>query len=418
MINSCFNIPEYLCELDREVMALTADKFAEIDAITEHNQQKVLAAFIENGVGATSFGGSTGYGLDDRGRDLLDKVAAKVFGTEAALMRMNFVSGTHALTVALFGLLRPNDTMLCVTGRPYDTLLGVLGINGESDGSLRDFGVGYDEVELCEDGSVDLEGIKAKLSESTYKIVYIQRSRGYSLRPSLTVDEIARIVRTVKSVAPSTPVVVDNCYGEFTDKYEPSDLGADLIVGSMIKNVGGGIAPTGGYIAGKAKLVEQCAYRLTTPGTGGELGATLGHTRELMMGFFNAPHLTGEALKLAVYSAALFEKLGYEVSPRYDEKRADIVQALVLGEAEQLIAFCRGIQRGMPIDSFLRPDPSPMPGYDSEVIMAAGGFTLGATSELSADAPLREPYAVWMQGALNFYSAKIGVLIAAASMDK
>lgn len=418
MINNCFNIPERLRLLDEEVMKTVADEFAEIDRICEFNQQKMLAAFIECGVGASSFGGSTGYGLDDRGRDMLDRVAAKVFGTESALMRMNFVSGTHALTVALFGLLRPNDTMLCVTGRPYDTLLGVLGINGESSGSLREFGIGYDEVELLPDGTVNLAGIEEKLKAGTYKIVYIQRSRGYSLRPSLTVDEIGKIVRISKKIAPDTPVVVDNCYGEFTDKCEPSDIGADLIIGSLIKNVGGGIAPTGGYIAGKAELVEQCAYRMTAPGTGAELGATLGHTRELMMGFFNAPHLTGEALKLAVYAAALFEKLGYDVSPGYNQKRGDIVQTLVLGDAQRLIKFCRGIQRGMPIDSYLRPDPSPMPGYDSEIIMAAGGFTLGATGELSADAPLREPYAVWMQGALNFHSAKIGVLIAAASMGE
>ena len=418
MINNCFNIPERLRLLDEEVMKTVADEFAEIDRICEFNQQKMLAAFIECGVGASSFGGSTGYGLDDRGRDMLDRVAAKVFGTESALMRMNFVSGTHALTVALFGLLRPNDTMLCVTGRPYDTLLGVLGINGESSGSLREFGIGYDEVALLPDGTVNLAGIEEKLKAGTYKIVYIQRSRGYSLRPSLTVDEIGKIVRISKKIAPDTPVVVDNCYGEFTDKCEPSDIGADLIIGSLIKNVGGGIAPTGGYIAGKAELVEQCAYRMTAPGTGAELGATLGHTRELMMGFFNAPHLTGEALKLAVYAAALFEKLGYDVSPGYNQKRGDIVQALVLGDAQRLIKFCRGIQRGMPIDSYLRPDPSPMPGYDSEIIMAAGGFTLGATGELSADAPLREPYAVWMQGALNFHSAKIGVLIAAASMGE
>ncbi len=417
MINNCFNIPDKLRLLDEEVMALIADKFTEIDALTEFNQQKMLAAFIDEGVGATSFSGSTGYGLDDRGRDMLDRVAANVFGTEAALMRMNFVSGTHALTVALFGLLRPGDTMLCVTGRPYDTLLGVLGINGESSGSLREFGVGYDEVDLLGDGTVNFDGIVEKLNQNTYKIIYIQRSRGYSLRPSLTVEDIGNIVRIVKAIAPNTPVVVDNCYGEFTNRCEPTGVGADLIIGSLIKNVGGGIAPTGGYIAGKAALVEQCSYRMTSPGTGAELGATLGHTREMMMGFFNAPHLTGEALKLAVYAAALFERLGYDVSPRYNSSRGDIVQALVLGTPERLIDFCRGIQRGMPIDSFLRPDPSPMPGYDSEVIMAAGGFTLGATGELSADAPLREPYAVWMQGALNFHSAKIGVLIAAASMD-
>ncbi len=417
MINNRFNIPERLLRLDSEVMELVADKFAEIDSICEYNQHKMLAAFIENSVGSSSFSGSTGYGLDDRGRDMLDKVAASALGAEAALMRINFVSGTHALTVALFGLLRPNDVMLCVTGKPYDTLLGVLGINGQSSGSLREFGIGYDEVGLTDDGRVDIAGIENKLQKNSYKIIYIQRSRGYSLRPSLTVDDIEKIVCAVKRIAPNTPIVVDNCYGEFTDKREPTDVGADLIIGSMIKNVGGGIAPTGGYIAGRADLVEQCSYRMTSAGTGAELGATLGHTRELMMGFFNAPHLTGEALKLAVYASALLEKMGYEVSPRYTQPRGDIVQALLLGNAERLIDFCRGIQRGMPIDSYLRPDPSAMPGYDNEVIMAAGGFTLGATGELSADAPLREPYAVWLQGALNFHSAKIGVLMAAAEIS-
>ncbi len=418
MISDFFEIPKNLRALDADVMKQIAGRFAEIDEITDYNQQKVLHAFIKNGVSESNFAASTGYGLSDRGREVLDLVAADALGTEAALMRHNFVSGTHALTVALFGLLRPNDTMLCVTGRPYDTLLGVLGINGQSSGSLREFGINYDEVALKSDGTVDLDGITEKLTNNKYKIVYIQRSRGYSLRPSLTVDEIEKIIRVAKAAAPDTPVVVDNCYGEFTQTREPSDVGADLMIGSLIKNVGGGIAPTGGYIAGRADLVEQCSYRLTAPGAGGELGATLGHTREMMMGFFNAPHLTGEAVKSAVYAAALFEQLGYSVSPRFDDPRGDIVQTLILGTPEKLIEFCRAIQRGMPVDSFLRPDPSPMPGYDCDIIMASGGFTLGATGELSADAPLREPYAAWLQGALNFHSARIGVLMAAASMTE
>ncbi len=416
MRNPFFNISDRLVELDKEVMATVSERFKDIDEITEYNQAKMLNAFISNGVSESHFVGSTGYGYGDRGREVIDLVAATALGTESAIVRHNFVSGTHALTVALFGLLRPGDTMLCVTGRPYDTLLGVLGINGESSGSLKEFGVGYDEVPLLEDGTVDFDGIEQKLSSGTFKIVYIQRSRGYSLRPSLSVEDIERIVSISKRIAPKTPVVVDNCYGEFVQTREPSDVGADLMVGSLIKNVGGGIAPTGGYIAGKVDLVEQCSYRLTVPGAGSEIGATLGHSRELFMGLFSAPHLTGEAVKTAVYSACLLEKLGFDVSPHWQDKRADIIQTLTLGTPERLVDFCRGLQKGMPVDSFLRPDPSEMPGYDCDIIMACGSFTLGATSELSADAPLREPYAAWLQGGLNFHSAKIGVLLAVDSL--
>ena len=416
MIPSFFSIREELKTLDREVIAEVRPVFERIDAVTEENQLRVLAAFIKNGVSESHFAASTGYGYGDRGREVLDLVMADALGAEAALVRHNFVCGTHALSVALFGVLRPGDTMLCVTGRPYDTLLGVLGINGPSSGSLAEFGIRYEEVALREDGRVDRDAIAARLKEKAYKMVYIQRSRGYSLRPSLLVEEIGEIAALTHELAPDTIVMVDNCYGEFAQTKEPTMLGADLMAGSLIKNAGGGVAPTGGYIAGRADLVEMCSYRLTIPGAGGEVGATLGHNRELYMGLFHAPHVTGEAMKTAVYASRLLEKLGYAVTPAFDEMRGDIIQSVVLGSEEKLIAFCRGMQKGAPVDAFVRPDPWAMPGYDCDIIMAAGTFTLGASIELSADAPLREPYAAWMQGGLNFHSAHMGVLLAVDSM--
>ena len=411
-----FKINERLVALDREAMLAVKPRFDAIDEITEYNQLKVLSAFIQNGVSESHFGTSTGYGYGDKGREVLVLVFADAIGAEAALVRHNCVCGTHALTVALFGVLRPGDTMLCVTGRPYDTLLDVLGINGPSSGSLAEFGIKYDEVALTKEGKVDLSAVREKLEKNSYKMVYIQRSRGYNPRPSLLVEEIEAIATLSHQLAPDTVVMVDNCYGEFTQTKEPTEVGADLMAGSLIKNIGGGIAPTGGYIAGRKDLVEQCSYRLTVPGAGSEVGATLGHNRELFMGLFSAPHVTGEALKTAVYAACLLEKLGYAVSPTYQEPRGDIIQTVILGTEEKLIAFCRGMQKGAPVDSFVRPDPWAMPGYDCDIIMAAGTFTLGATSELSADAPLREPYAAWMQGGLNFHSAHMGVLLAVDSM--
>ncbi len=410
-----FNLPERLKELDKKAIELCETAFKRIADNTYYNQQKVLAAFINHNVSEAHFTPSTGYGYGDRGREVLEEVFAECVGAEDALIRHNFVSGTHTLTVGLFGLLRPGDTMLCVTGRPYDTLIGVLGIDERVDGSLADFGVGYDEVPLKNEAP-DLEAIKEKLKTKKYKMAYIQRSRGYSLRPSLTISDIEKIIKVVREVSPESIIFVDNCYGEFVEKCEPLAVGADIIAGSLIKNPGGGIAPTGGYIAGKHKYVEQCAYRLTAPGVGREVGCTLGHTRELFMGLFSAPHVVGEALKTAVYTAALFEMLGYEVTPEYNEYRADIIQAVKLRTEEGLIAFCQGMQSGAPIDSFVVPEPWEMPGYDSKVIMAAGAFTNGASIELSADAPLREPYAAWMQGGINFDSGRIGVLMAAKSM--
>ena len=415
-IMSFFEFSEKLLTLGEQAKIECENKFKEIDDIARYNQQKVLSAFIKNGVSESHLGVSTGYGYDDRGREVLEKVFADCMGAESSLIRHNFVSGTHTLTVALFGLLRPNDKMLCLTGRPYDTLIGVLGIDGHSDGSLTDFGIEYNQVELGADGYPDVDAIKNELSKNKYKLAYIQRSRGYSLRPSLSVSDIEKLCKAVKEVSPDTYIMVDNCYGEFVEKKEPLQVGADIIAGSLIKNPGGGIAPTGGYIAGRADLVEKCAYRLTAPGVGGEVGATLGHSRELYMGLFAAPHVVGEALKTAVFAAKLFEKIGYDVKPKAEDKRADIIQSILLQNSEALVAFCQGLQSGSPVDSFAVPYPAPMPGYDSDVIMAAGAFTLGASIELSADAPLREPYAVWLQGGLNFHSGEIGILSAAQSM--
>lgn len=391
--------------------------FSKINEITEYNQQKVLSAFIENMVSEADFGTSTGYAYGDRGREKLDKIYARVFGGEDALVRHSFTCGTHTLATALFGVLRPGDTMLCVTGTPYDTIHGVIGIGGKGkgQGNLADLGVSYAQVELTADGRPDLEAIAAAAEDIKPKMVYIQRSRGYLLRPSLSVAEIGEIVKAVKAKCDCV-VMVDNCYGEFVEKTEPLQVGADLMAGSLIKNAGGGIARTGGYIAGRKDLVELCSYRMTTPGLGREVGATLGENRNMFMGIFNAPHVVGEALKTAVFTAALFEDFGFAVTPGSAEDRHDIIQALCLETPERLIAFCEGMQSGAPVDSFLTPEPWDMPGYDNKVIMAVGSFIFGASIELSADAPLREPYAVWMQGGLNYHSAKTGVMLAAEKL--
>ncbi len=415
-MNPFFEIDEKIEEYSKNAMQKIKGVFEDIDDITQYNQLKVQKAFIDNSISESHFVSSTGYGYGDRGRETLDRVWAQVFGAEDALVRHNFTCGTHTLATALFGVLRPNDKMLCVTGTPYDTIHNVIGISGEGMGSLKDFGVSYDEIPL-KDGKPDLSAIANAVDESV-TMVYIQRSRGYDLRPSLTVEEIGEIVNVVKQKNQNTIVMVDNCYGEFTQKIEPTQVGADLIAGSLIKNAGGGIARTGGYIAGRSDLVEKCAYRLTTPGLGKEVGCTLDMNRELFMGLFFAPHIVGEALKSAVYISALFSDLGYDVTPKYNEKRGDIVQCLGLENEESLVAFCQGIQSGSPIDSFVLPEPWDMPGYDSKVVMAAGAFTLGSSIELSADAPIREPFYAWIQGGLNFHSAKICAMLAAQSMLK
>ena len=414
---SFFNLSDELQVLSEKALSKCQEKFSEIDKLTEYNQQKVLKAFINNGVSESHFSGSTGYGYGDRGREVLDELTAEIFGAEDAIIRHSFASGTHTLCVMLFGVLRPGDNVLCVTGEPYDTIHSVIGLSGDGMGSLKDFGVTFDIVDLLPDGTVDFESVKKSLSEKTYKAVYVQRSRGYTLRPTLNSDDIRNITATVKANSKAI-VMLDNCYGEFTEYEDPSSLGVDLFAGSLIKNPGGGIAKCGGYIAGKKELVELCSYRMTTPGVGREVGATLGNSRDIFMGLFNAPHVTGEALKVAVFTAALFEEMGYEVSPKSDERRADIIQSIKLGTPEKLIAFCQGLQSGSVVDSYVVPEPWAMPGYDSDVIMAAGAFTNGSSIELSADAPLREPYAVWLQGGLNFHSGKIGVLLGAERVLK
>lgn len=414
-MNDLFKIDKRILDASDKALKLCAKQFDSIDKITEYNQLKVQKAFIDNKISESHFCTSTGYGYGDRGRETLDLVWAQVFGAESALVRHNFTCGTHTLATALFGILRPGDKMLCVSGTPYDTIHNVIGIKGEGMGSLKDFGVLYDEVSL-KDERLDFEAIKNAVNDDT-TMVYIQRSRGYELRPSLSVDEIEKVVKISKEKNQDVIVMVDNCYGEFTEVKEPTQVGADLIAGSLIKNAGGGIAATGGYIAGRKDLVDKCAYRLTTPGLGAEVGATLGMNRELYMGLFYAPHTVGEALKSAVYIAALFEIFGYDVTPKYNETRHDIVQSLGLENPDSLVAFCQGIQSGSPVDSFLSPEPWDMPGYDSKVVMAAGAFTLGSSIELSADAPIREPYYAWIQGGLNFHSAKICALLAAQQME-
>ena len=395
-----------------QAMKLCEPQFAELDRLADLNGQRVLKAFIDNRISDIHMKGTNGYGYGDDGRDKLDAVFAQILGAEDALVRHNFVNGTHAITTALFGILRTGDTLLSLTGMPYDTIQGV--IFGDNIGSLKDFGVKYEQVDLLADGTPDFDGIAAKAAG--VKVAYIQRSRGYSLRPSFTIEVIEKMIKAVRSVNPDCIVMVDNCYGELVEEREPTAVGADLIIGSLIKNLGGGIAETGGYIAGSAKAVELCAYRLTTPGTGKEVGASLNQLRGMYMGIYHAPEAVCAALKTSVFAAAFFECLGFEAFPRYNEKRTDIIAALKLGTPEKLIAFCEGIQSGSPVDSFAAPEPWDMPGYDSKVIMAAGAFTMGASIELSADAPLREPYAVWLQGGLTFPTGKVGIMLAAQRM--
>ena len=415
-MNTLFpQISEPVMQLACKAEELCREQFAAIDKNEEYNSQKVLASFIRNGVSESHFVGSTGYGYGDRGRETLDAVFADVVGAQDALVRHNFVSGTHALSTALFGVLRPGDTLLAIAGRPYDTLEEVIGLAGaKGTGSLIDFGVKYDQVDLKEDAGFDFEKIGEKAAGA--KVVYLQRSRGYSLRKSLYLSDLKQAIDFVREKNPQAIVMVDNCYGEFVEQQEPTQIGADLIIGSLIKNPGGGIARTGGYIAGRRDLVELCANRLTAPGVGKEVGCTLGEMREMFLGLFFAPHVTAQALKTAVFAAAFYELAGFSVAPRYCDYRTDIIQSLCLETPQRLVAFCQGIQKGSPVDSFVAPEPWDMPGYDSQVIMAAGAFTGGASIELSADAPLRDPYAVWMQGGLTYSTSKIGVLLAAQAM--
>ena len=407
-------ISEPVLRFGEQVLKELKGRFEEIDETAEYNQLKVLKAMQENKVSEACLLGTTGYGYNDLGRETLESVYAAVFHTQDALVRPQITCGTHALALALMSNLRPGDELLSPVGKPYDTLEEVIGIR-ESRGSLKEYGISYRQVDLLPDGGFDYENIEKALNERT-RLVTIQRSKGYQTRPTLSVKRIGELIAFIKSRKPDCICMVDNCYGEFVERDEPLTHGADIMAGSLIKNPGGGIAPTGGYIAGRKDLVELCSYRLTTPGTGREIGCTLGNNRELFLGAFHAPHVTGEALKTAVFASALFSELGFDVTPRFDEPRADIIQVVMLREKAALVAFCKGVQKGAPVDSFVVPEPSPMPGYDSDVIMAAGAFTLGASIELSADAPLREPYAAWMQGGLNYHSGQLGMLLAAQEM--
>lgn len=408
-----YKIKSETFEFYKEALKDVKDIFEYYDEIREFNQIKVLNALQEERISESHFTNSAGYGYDDIGRDSLDKVYARIFNTESALVRPHFVNGTHAIGCALMGNLRTGDTLMCISGAPYDTLHNIIGISGkENIGSLKEYGVNYKQVDLI-NGKFDFDKIKFELeNDKTIKLVHIQRSTGYGWRNSFLVSEIEEVIKFIKNINKNIIVFVDNCYGEFIDTIEPTDVGADLVAGSLIKNIGGGIAPTGGYIAGTSKCVEQASYRLTTPGIGGECGSTFGVMRQFYQGLFLAPHIAIEALKGAIFCARIIELAGYEVLPKYNEKRSDIIQAIKFGNKENVINFCKGIQLGSPVDSFVQCEPWAMPGYNDEVIMAAGAFIQGSSIELSADAPIREPYIAYVQGGLTFDHAKIGVLLA------
>ena len=403
-----------LLELKKIVLRETAESFARVDEISERNTSKVLDAMRRLKISDAHFKTSTGYAYGDIGREKLDELFAQIFFAEAALVRTQFVSGTHALATALFGVLRPCDELVSLTGEPYDTLQTVIGHAHESRGSLKEFGVTYRELPLV-NGKVDIPAIKNFVTPKT-KLALIQRSRGYSLREPLTTADIEKICAEVKSANPNCATLIDNCYGEFVETREPVEVGADFVAGSLIKNIGGGLAPTGGYIVGRKDLVELASYRLTAPGMGDELGASLGTPRLLYQGLFLAPHVTAQALKAAIFAAGIFTKLGYKTHPLPDEKRGDIIQAIELKSSERLIKFCQAIQKFSPVDSFATPEPWDMPGYADKVIMAAGTFVQGASIELSADAPIREPFTVFLQGGLTFEHAAIGILGAAEAI--
>lgn len=402
-------IDNKVLEFCKTIEASLKDRFDEIDKVAEYNQMKVIKAMQENRLSDVHFSATTGYGYNDLGRDTLESIYASVFHAESALVRPQLTCGTHALTVALSGNLRPGDEILSPVGKPYDTLEGVIGIK-PSRGSLAEYGVTYRQVDLLEDGAFDYEGIKNALNEKT-KLVTIQRSKGYQTRPTLSVARIGELISFIKEIKPDVICMVDNCYGEFVETIEPTDVGADLCVGSLIKNPGGGLAPIGGYIVGKEEYVDNAAFRLTAPGLGKEVGATLGINQQLIQGFFMAPQVVSGALKGAIFAANIYEKLGYPVFPNSTESRHDIIQAVTLGSAEAIIAFCKGIQAAAPVDSYVTPEPWAMPGYTCDVIMAAGAFIQGSSIELSADAPIKPPYAVYFQGGLTWYHSKFGIMM-------
>lgn len=419
MLNDEMGISPKVYEIVKNAEKRAVEYFKTAEEVAEYNQLKVLNAFRKFRISYSHFGETSGYGYDDLGRDTLDEVFADIFHTESAMVRHNIVSGTQAIALCLYAVLRPGDTLVSLVGSPYDTMEEVIGIRGEEGtGSLKDFGVNYDQVNLLPDGAVDYDGISSMLKNKKVKAVLIQRSKGYDWRKSLNVAEIGRIIETVKGISPETVCIVDNCYGEFVETVEPTDVGADLVVGSLIKNAGGSLAQSGGYIAGKEKYVELVGYRFTAPGLGKHVGASLGFNKSLYQGLFMAPHIVCQSIKTAILSACVFEDLGYDVCPKSDEIRTDIIQAIRLGTPEKVIKFCQGIQSGSPVDSHVSPVPWAMPGYEDEVIMAAGAFVQGASIELSADAPICEPYNVYMQGGIVYEASKLGIMEAAQRIIK
>ena len=415
--NSIYNqlgVSDKVLRFGQEVLAGLSDQFRHIDRVAEFNQAKVIAAMQKNRVNATHFNLSTGYGYDDEGRDNLERVYADCFGTEAALVRPQITCGTHALALALGANLLPGDELLSPVGGPYDTLEEVIGIR-PSPCSLKEYGVSYRQVDLLPGGGFDYDGIRAAINEKT-KLITIQRSKGYATRPSYSVEEIGKLIAFCKECKPDVLCMVDNCYGEFVETQEPTNVGADMVVGSLIKNLGGGLAPTGGYVCGRKECIERCAYRLSAPGLGREVGANLGLLTSFYQGLFLAPTVVSSAVRGAVFAAGCYEKLGFRVVPGSGETRRDIIQAVELGSREAMVAFCKGIQAAAPVDSYVTPEPWAMPGYDSEVIMAAGAFVQGSSIELSADGPIRPPYAVYFQGGLTWYHAKLGILMSLQKM--
>ena len=411
-------ISEETRRLAREAEARCDGVFSKIDRVAQANAEKMLLAFQANRVSAAHLVGTTGYGYDDLGRDTLDKIFAQVFGAEAGLVRSQFVNGTHTITCALMGILRPGDLVISAFGAPYDTLLGVLGVTGNAPGNMTEMGISYRQVDMTEELRPDIPGIQAAVREKNARLLMIQRSRGYSVRDALTVREIGQIISAAKAANPEILVFVDNCYGEFVEELEPTQVGADIMAGSLIKNPGGGIAPTGGYIVGKNELVEAAAMRLTCPGIGRECGCSQDVNRLLYQGFFLAPHVTAQALKTAVLCAALMEAQGYCTAPKVNARRGDIVQTVEFGRPELLRAFCRGVQMGAPVDSYVTPEPWDMPGYEDQVIMAAGAFVQGASIELSADGPMREPFMAYLQGGITYESGRLGLMLALEELRK
>lgn len=409
LLNEHFKIDEKVLSLVDDAEKEVKSQFAKLDDIMAYNQYKVLDAFQKNRISDMHFSWNTGYGYDDPGRDAIERTYADIFHTDAALVRPTIVNGTHALAITLLGILRPGDELIYCTGGPYDTLEEVIGIRGEGNGSLKDYGISYKQVELLPDGSLDLEGIRRAISPKT-KMVTVQRATGYGWRKAITIDQIEEWASFIKELNPDIIKMVDNCYGEFLDIKEPTDVGADVIAGSLIKNPGGGLALTGGYVAGRQDLIDKIQYRMTCPGIGGECGLTFGQTRAMFQGIFLAPKVANGAVKGAVLCGEVYKKLGYEICPQTDDTRSDIIQAVRLGSPEKVVAFCEGIQAAAPIDAHVKPIPWDMPGYESQVVMAAGAFVQGSSIELSADAPIREPYNVYFQGGLTYEHSKFGVI--------